>query len=274
MVPPPRGQWRWHDGPHPRRVDRGRQRPRAVTVQEPLERARFHGIDVRQPPVAVGERDTGCLQAQVDPAGVGHPEPVERGWRRWLEMVEDGERLECDRATAVGRVAERGQAAIGRGDRGAPVRPVGGQVVLPDGRAGLAQVRRRTPRERARVQDRRPIGGERPEGPRERRQADACAHAPRTAIGSVRPRPVAIDAEDHRCAFDGADPPRAGREPVGQLDGRRQEVGPGEAPSSSMSLAPRVDGTRHRHGPRSALGHPRVPGCRRGLSRRAASRPS
>ena len=123
------GQRGWQ---RPRRHGRGRwMRPAAAARSRSRKRSSAPG-SIASRSVSQRSRSAsampGSLQPQVDPARIGDAQAVERGRGRRLEVVEDGERLEGDRAAAVGRVAQRGQAAIGGGDGRAPVGPVRGQV--------------------------------------------------------------------------------------------------------------------------------------------------
>ncbi len=127
------------------------------------------------------------------------PRPSNEGGRRRLEMVEDGERLERDGAAAVGRMAERRQAAVGGRDGRAPVRTMRDEVGVTDGRTGrLRGTRPHDARQVAGVQHLGALSGEVPKRARKRGERDAFAEAPRSSVRSIRPSPVAVRAEGRR----------------------------------------------------------------------------
>src|SRR6476469_4578102 len=118
---------------------------------------------------------------------------------------------------------------------------MGGEVARAKGRARTCQIGTRLAGERAGVRGVRTIFGENPQRLGKVRQTHHLACAPRSASWTEGLCPVAVVAEDPRRPFDRTYPAIGCWERVGQVDGRREQVGPGEPAEAGVGIAPRAD---------------------------------
>ena len=150
-------------------------------------------------------------------------------WSRGPEPVEDAER-ECDQEPSRRRrrVGDELGAAVGGADRAAPDHAVARQVGLGDRSSPLPNGRAQAARKLAAVEDVRSLGGQ----PLERLGQVAHDHPlslAQSAVVPVDPSALGIAAENHveHLVQEGL-PGVEGDAGAGELDGRRDQLGPGE----------------------------------------------
>ncbi len=137
--------------------------------------------------VAVGHRQLRGLDAQVDPASVGHPGRPERGGGRRFEMLEDVDDLERNRPRRVRWVGGDPDAAVVGRDRVGPGRRVacevrGAKKATQPRRGRVPAERRYRPRRSRRIR-RRPFARASPPG----QEAGRSRRVARDDRGAGRP---------------------------------------------------------------------------------------
>ena len=149
--------------------------------------------------VAIGHRELGGLDPEVDPARVGRRRPARtRDAGGGSSARQDREQLEGDDARAVRRVGRDPDAAVVDRDRLARRRGVRAQVAERHHRPDVVEGARLPLAEVAVVEGVEAVGRERLERRGQRRQPDPLARSPRPAVRPVDGEEPGVRAERRR----------------------------------------------------------------------------
>ncbi len=255
-MPPPGGFVDAGRGARPIGVDPRGEVGQARRVEQAIDR-HVPKRRVGDVGVAVGHRQLGRLEPQVDPARIGDAVRPEGGRRGRLEAFEDPEQLERHDTGAVGWVARDADAAVVDGDRVTPGRRVVAQVAGADRGSRSLERAHLADREVAFIEGVEAFVGEGLERPGEGRQPDQLPGSPGPTTAAEHAQQAGVRPEGRcraRCdGLDGIDEGGPGREAAArQLDGRGEDVASGQPPVAGVGIAPRA----HRPGHRDAQWSP------------------